>query len=217
MARDLTQSRGYRNRNPGNIDYNSANKWQGQVGIEPAPVGGRARFAVFQTHEYGIRTLAALLAVYQDRHHLNTVRGIINRWAPPSDNNNTSAYVANVARKVGVEPDAVVDVHTYEHLRPMVQAIIEQELGGNPYTGTTIDDALRLAGVIRPVATIQEAAATNTGNAAITVGAAATAAAGAAPLVQSLGGLNPWVGGMLVVAVAIGAVVWVLHNRRKAS
>ena len=211
-------TRGVRNNNPGNIDYNPRNRWQGQVGLEAAPLnGGRPRFAVFQTHEYGIRALAALLTVYQDRHDLRTVQGIINRWAPPADNNNTGAYVRAVASKVGVAPDARVDLHTYEHLRPLVEAIIAHELGGNPYAGNEIDNALRLAGVVRPVSTLAEASATNTGNAAITVGAAATAAGAAAPALQALGGLAPWVAGLVVVLVAAGAVLWVLNSRRKRA
>ena len=60
---DPKQSRGYRNCNPGNIDYNERNRWQGQVGIE-----ARGRFAVFSEHRWGIRAIAVLLITYQDRY-----------------------------------------------------------------------------------------------------------------------------------------------------
>ena len=45
---DPRQTRGFRNRNPGNIDHQPANRWQGldDPPIESAPPGGRARFAV---------------------------------------------------------------------------------------------------------------------------------------------------------------------------
>jgi hypothetical protein len=206
------QSRGYRNKNPGNIDYHKSNAWQGQVGIEAT--GNPPRFAVFQTHEHGIRALAALLTIYQDRHKLRTVRGIINRWAP-SVENNTSAYMMIVAMAIGKGPDDELDLHTYADLRPLVQAIITHELGGNPYQPAVIDEGLRLAGVPRPVHTAREAATTSTGKGAITVAAAASAAATAAPALQSLSALPQWVGVALVVAVAVVAVAWVLTQRAR--
>jgi hypothetical protein len=205
-------SRGYRNKNPGNIDWNKGNAWQGQVGLETT--GNPPRFAVFQSHEYGIRALACLLTTYQDRHKLRTVRGIINRWAP-SVENNTGSYVMAVARAMDRGPDDELDLHTYADLRPLVQAIITHELGGNPYQPAVIDEGLRLAGVPRPVKTAREAASTPTGKGAITVAAAASAAATAAPAVQSLSALPQWVGVALVVAVAVVAVAWVLTQRAR--
>lgn len=217
MSRDPRQSRGFRNRNPGNIDYVPANKWQGQVGLGDAwlPADQR-RFAEFVSHEYGIRALASLLSTYQDRHGLRTVRGIINRWAPPRENA-TTAYVLAVARAVGVGPDDVLDLHEHATLRAVVVAIIHHECGGNPYADVTIDDGLRLFGVPRPVATLADAAGTGTGQGALTVGAAATAAAAAAPAIQAIGGLPQWVGVAVVVAVAAVAVAMVLAQRRQRA
>ena len=97
---DPRQTRGYRNRNPGNIEHQPANRWQGLADppIEPPPAGGGApRFARFVSHEYGIRALAMLLTTYQDRHGLRTIRGIVARWAPGREND-TEAYIAAVAR-----------------------------------------------------------------------------------------------------------------------
>jgi hypothetical protein len=208
------QSRGYRNKNPGNIDWNAANKWQGQEGIEAT--GNPPRFAVFQSHEYGIRALACLLTTYQDRHKLRTARKIINRWAPGHENN-TTAYVMAVARVIKRGPDEELDLHTYADLRPLVQAIITHELGGNPYPASVIDEGLRLAGVPKPITSAREAASTQTGKGAITVAAAASAAATAAPAMHSLGALPQWVGVALVVAVAAVAVAYVLTQRSRKS
>lgn len=140
------QARGYRNRNPGNIDWSERNGWLGQVGREQT--GNPPRFAVFETHEHGIRALARLLQSYQTRHKLNTVAGIINRWAPPVENV-TSAYVAFVAKAAGVGPHDPIDVMRYQHARPLVEAIIRKELGGNPYPPEVIDNGLGMAGVMR--------------------------------------------------------------------
>lgn len=211
---DPKASRGYRNRNPGNIDWNERNKWQGQVGKEP---GGNGRFAVFESHEYGIRALAMLLITYQDRYALRTVRGLINRWAPPNENS-TDAYVAGVARMVGVDPDTQqVDLHSYAHLRPMVVAIITHELGGQPYADALIDEGLRRAGVVKPVLSMKQAAQTGTGAAAVNVATLTSAAGIAAPVLTSLGGW-PWQATVaLVLAAALLAVAWTLNKRREAA
>lgn len=217
---DPRNSRGFRNRNPGNIDFNPANKWQGQVGIEQAPPnGGRPRFAVFESHEYGIRTLAALLTVYQDRHGLRTIAGIINRWAPGNENN-TAGYIARVARITGRAASDQLNLHTYADLRPLVEAIITVELGANPYDAATIDRGLTLAGVPKPVETLRAAAATGTGRGVVT-GVAATGvvavAVQAAPAVSALQGLDWRVGVALVAAAGIAAVVYVLTQRKRGA
>lgn len=144
----VMRSRGYRNKNPGNIDYNANNNWLGQVGIEPAPLnGGKPRFAVFDSHEHGIRALHVLLQSYQRKHGLRTIAGIINRWAPPNENVTTS-YVSFVAQRVGVTADTPINVMEYKIARPLVEAIIRKELGGNPYAPSVIDEGLRRAGVV---------------------------------------------------------------------
>lgn len=213
MTRDPRQSRGFRNKNPGNIDYNVRNRWQGQVGIETT--GNPPRFAVFESHEFGIRALAALLTTYQDRHNLRSVHQIINRWAPGNENN-TDAYVQAVCRKIGVGANDVLDLHSYAHMRPLVEAIITHELGGQPYTDAVLDEGLRRAGIVKPVHTVREAAATGTGRGAGAVTAAVVAAAPAAPLVSSIGALPQWTGVALIVAVALIALAVILTKRKDA-
>jgi hypothetical protein len=214
-------SRGYRNMNPGNIDHIPANKWQGLADppIEPPPAGGgRPRFARFISHEYGIRALAVLLITYQDRHGLRTIRGIVNRWAPGSEND-TDAYVRQVVDHTGFPDDETLDLQTYPHLRPLVEAIIRHELGGNPYDATTIDAGLRLAGVPPPVTTMREAAATPVGRGAIEaagVTGAVAVAVQAAPALTSLSGLDWRVGIAVVALAAIAIVAFVLLRRKRA-
>ena len=209
-----TNSRGHRNRNPGNLDFNPANKWQGQKGLgdEWLPQD-RRRFAAFESHEFGIRAMAVLLTTYYDRHNLKTVRGVINRWAPPVENN-TSAYVNAVARHLGVTPDDEINLHTYEHMRPLVEAIITHELGGQPYAASVIDEGLRMAGIRKPVPTVAAAASTGTGRGAIEVGAVAAAAAAAAPAIQAVGALPMWTGVAFVVGAVVLAIFLVLKRRK---
>jgi hypothetical protein len=211
---DPKVSRGYRNCNPGNIDFNSANKWQGQLGIEqgvPKP-----RFARFASHEFGIRALTALLVNYQDKYACDTVRKVINRWAPPVEND-TGAYVNAVAKAVGVGPDEHINLHRFPVMLPLVTAIITHELGGNPYAGTSlITDGMKLAGIYEVADTVAKAAVTKTGTAALSVGGIASAAAVAQPFVSSLAGLPQWVGVALVVAVALLVAGYFVIQRMEA-
>src|SRR3569832_207317 len=82
-------TRGLRNNNPGNI-RKTATDWRGEV------VGSDSAFETFATPEAGIRALAVLLRNYQRKYGLRTVRAIITRYAPPSENN-TESYVSAVA------------------------------------------------------------------------------------------------------------------------
>jgi hypothetical protein len=43
------------------------------------------------------------LIAYQDKHGLRTIRQIVSRWAPPTENN-TNAYVRAVAADTGWMP-----------------------------------------------------------------------------------------------------------------
>jgi hypothetical protein len=217
---DPKLSRGYRNKNPGNIDYSPNNKWLGLASppIEPAPVAGRARFCVFVSHQYGIRALALLLQTYQDRHGLKTVGAIINRWAP-SQENNTSAYQNVVARRVGVNVNEEIDVHNADIMRKLVEAIIIHELGGNPYEPRVIQEGLALAGYastnVRATRTTQAAV----GTAAAGVGTAVSleAVTTIAPFADRIGDLARAVGPWVVVLVVVLAASWFIWKRTKAQ
>lgn len=136
-----TLPRGVRNNNPGNIDRN-ATKWQGMA----ADQSGDPRFVVFKTPQAGIRALAKTLMTYEKVHKLNTVRKIINRWAPPVENN-TSAYVRAVSKAIGVEPDEVIDVDEMAVMKPLVVAIIAHECAGYRYPDAVINEGLHMAGI----------------------------------------------------------------------
>ncbi len=216
MSIDPKATRGYRNRNPGNIEHVPANNWQGLVGGTASPShNSDGRFCRFTSHEFGIRALAALLVTYQDRHKLRTPRAIIERWAPQVEND-TAAYIAVVARRIGVGPDDAIDLHRHEHLRPLVEAIIHHECAGLAYPAAMIDRALTMAGVPPPAPETlrQIATTTGTGRGAVAVGAAgiATAVAQAAPAIQALGTLAPAVAIAVIAAAVLGVLAWRLRR-----
>ena len=135
----MKQSRGIRNNNPGNIDYNKNNNWLGQIGIETSAIN--PRFAKFDTPENGIRALAKLLLNYQRLHGLKTVREIINRWAPPVEHI-TSAYVTACARALGVDQNEVINLSDRRLLKLLTIAIIKHENGYQPYSDAVVTDGV---------------------------------------------------------------------------
>lgn len=210
---DPKTSRGYRNRNPGNLNYIPRGGWRGQIGMEPARPGMTPRFGLYDSHENGIRAIVCQLRRYQERGKV-TLRQMISTWAPPSDNNDTAAYWGALSRKTGIAVDSHFPMDNRLALTKLVTAIIEQECGGNPYTPEIIAAGIDAAD--EPGQTIKDAAKTESGVTAVQIGAVTGAAAAAAPAVQALGGLHPVVAGMIVVAVIAAAVAFFI-NRKKTK
>lgn len=143
-------TRGVRNNNPGNIDFNPRNDWQGQIGIEAT--GNPPRFAVFSSPQYGIRAMAKLILNYRGKDGMpgvggkgiDTVREVITRWAPGNENN-TEAYVQAVAKAMRVQPNDPIQLANRLLLTPMVAAIIRHENGFAPYDEAVVAEGVNLA------------------------------------------------------------------------
>jgi hypothetical protein len=134
----MMQTRGERNNNPGNIRHGEP--WRGLADVQTD-----ADFCVFIDPKYGFRAMAKVLLSYRLA-GVDTLRGIIERWAPENENN-TAAYVAAVAATMGCDPDVHLDVSDYTQMYPLVCAIVRHENGRNIYLRNTIDAGLALAGV----------------------------------------------------------------------
>lgn len=130
-------TRGERNNNPGNIRI-SASAWQGKIDSRDSS------FETFTTPFYGIRATAVLLRNYQFNYGLKTVREIINRWAPPNENNTTS-YVNAVASALRVNPDQQINLDDDFVLTQLVKAVIKHENGRVIYSDTLIGSAVKAA------------------------------------------------------------------------
>lgn len=146
--------RGIRNYNPGNIRHTKGVRWQGQAAAQTD-----VEFVQFNGPRWGIRAIARVLITYQDKRRagdgsrIDSVREFIERWAPPFEND-TDAYVRQVARAIGVGPDdETLDVYDFTVMRALVQAIIRHENGPGPLPGgawygdVVIADGLALAGI----------------------------------------------------------------------
>lgn len=113
--------RGLRNNNPGNIvDGAFAQSLPGYVGSD-------GRFAVFNTLESGAHAMQRLLQGYGKK-GLNTVESIINRWAPPSEND-TGSYAKTVASRLGVKPNEKIDLNDPDTLAGLSSAMAGVENG----------------------------------------------------------------------------------------
>jgi len=133
-------TRGERNNNPGNIrEYANDPDWIGERATDDD-----AAFEEFDSPEDGLRALGKVLLAYQRKHDLKTVRGIINRWAPPNEND-TVSYVKTVAAALNLQPDAEIDVRDYVTLRALMHAIVKHENGRDIYSDETYHNAANRA------------------------------------------------------------------------
>lgn len=136
LGDDMSQPRGIRNHNPGNIEY-TGTQWQG---LADPPHDGR--FMRFESPQYGIRAMARVLTTYEQTHGLNYIGGIIQRWAPEHENN-SAAYAGFVANKLGIRATDRFDVQA--RMPELIEAIIQYENGRQPYSLATIRQGVAMA------------------------------------------------------------------------
>ena len=113
--------RGIRNNNPLNIRV--GNDWQGER--KPNTDGA---FEQFTTMQYGYRAAFKLLKAYIEKHHCRTIRFIINRWAPPKEND-TNAYLKRVVEISGLNPDAIIAFNQKQNMIDLAYAMTIVENG----------------------------------------------------------------------------------------
>ena len=117
--------RGIRNNNPLNI-RRSKDQWKGLKAQQTD-----TQFCQFESLEYGWRAAFYLLTrTYYHKYRLYTIRMIINKWAPPNENQ-TSKYIENVCRLTGIAPDEPIGIPSDQPQRWMAvgMAMAIQECG----------------------------------------------------------------------------------------
>jgi hypothetical protein len=80
--------------------------------------------------------MADLLQSYPEKKHADTLTKIINTYAPASDNNNDAAYIADVAKRTGFNPDQKLNLNDPATLTKLISAMVRHENG----TRITPDD-----------------------------------------------------------------------------
>lgn len=128
MKTTYNPTRGERNNNPLNIRSSKAFKWEGQTGSD------KDGFCTFISLLKGVRAAFALLRTYNHTYKLDTIRGIITRWAPPSEND-TESYITHVATAAGLTPDEHI------HYRSPKMRLVVKEMA-RIESKMILDDAL---------------------------------------------------------------------------
>ncbi|WKV24242.1 hypothetical protein LET1_00041 [Pectobacterium phage LET1] len=126
-------TRGIRNNNIGNIRV-SKDQWEGATGDDGS-------FVTFDSPESGVRALAKNLLSY-GRQGYDSIDKIINRWAPPEEND-TQAYIDAVSASTGIPATQSLDLTDPDTLASLAQAI------GFHETSTRYNPAVYKTGVSR--------------------------------------------------------------------
>lgn len=113
--------RGLRNNNPGNIRRNS-DVFQGEIASTDKA------FKQFKTIAYGYRAIFCILRTYYRNYHLKTIRQLIGRWAPSSEND-TESYVSQVSDYSGIPADDPITITDREQMIRIVAAMSRVENG----------------------------------------------------------------------------------------
>ncbi len=126
--------RGQRNNNLLNIRYNKANNWQGQTGQDDSG------FSQFDNRVSGIRAADKILNNYGKFYNIDTVEGMVKRFAPKDDNNPENAYIDNIYNKTGIERGSKINLQD-----PNVRNQLLPVMGNfeTPGANITLDDLQR--------------------------------------------------------------------------
>jgi len=117
-------TRGYINKNPGNIRLTDS-LWKGEV------KGTDKDFKTFKSMAWGYRAMFVLMRTYIQYKQLNTVRKIINVYAPPVENL-TESYIKSVTTQTGLQPDEQINFSDENTIVNLVAAISYHENGIKP-------------------------------------------------------------------------------------
>lgn len=137
-ALDMTEARGYRNNNPGNIKRNAIN-WVGMA--DPDSDG---TFVIFESPFYGIRAAAKILATYERDYNIYNIAGLIKRWAPSNaDGNETAEYIKYVSDETNIPPYQPISITALA--TPILRAMFHFENGYSKYTVAEISEGVEAA------------------------------------------------------------------------
>ena len=115
-------SRGIRNCNPGNI-RRSRVRYRGEKHPSQDP-----DFKQFESMAMGYRAMFILLDTYRVRYGLRSIRQMIERYAPPTENH-TALYIDAVCDMTGIRPDERIDTRSRRVMVPIVAAMSRIENG----------------------------------------------------------------------------------------
>lgn len=129
--------RGIRNNNPLNL-RKSNNNWLGKVvnGDDPA-------FEQFMDIRFGIRAAMINARTICRRQYPCTIESLIYTWAPPSDGNNSKAYVDAVCKRANLGRNYVVSWKERDKFIALIRAMAVVECG-EPIKFQLFEDAYEM-------------------------------------------------------------------------
>ncbi len=110
-------SRAWRNNNPGNLEYGSFARDNGAIGTD-------GRFAIFPDTTTGFNAMADLLST--SSYQKLTIEGVINRYAPPSENN-VENYLKAIERQTGFTCSTPMNQLSKDNLLNLAKAMSRHE------------------------------------------------------------------------------------------
>lgn len=123
------------NLNPLNLRNTPSNHWQGQTNYLT-----RDPFCKFRTLNHGLRA-AWITMLNKNRRGICTIHDIIHEWAPPSDHNDTTRYIAFVSRQTGIAPHQRLRyIEDHAAYTMILQAMSVME-GTHPVTHLELEEA----------------------------------------------------------------------------
>lgn len=125
--------RAVRSNNPLNIRISDRNDWDGEL---PAALNKAvdSSFESFYRPSSGYRAATILIRNYQRKYGLNTVKSIIERFAPPTNDagefeNHTDSYIKSISSDLGVSPTQSINLYDDEFMANMLVAMHKIEAG----------------------------------------------------------------------------------------
>ncbi|OBU13308.1 hypothetical protein AYY18_00735 [Morganella psychrotolerans] len=123
--------RAFRNKNPGNVREASNEIGRDEPGVDAN--GNKRGFAIFRDEADGRAALARQLLLYMDRGN-NTIGGIMQKYAPKKDRNDTGGYIKHMSGHMGADANTPLNLYDPQILSRFMSGIIKKESGYQPYS-----------------------------------------------------------------------------------
>lgn len=118
------------------------------------PIGATTGFQQPKDINEGLQIMDNNLKAYADK-GINTLSGIISRWAPPSEND-TPALIAAASKRLGIDPNQKIDLSNAAVRQAIGTAIMLQEKGKSlfaaPGEAPTISQQRAEVNAVKPTA-----------------------------------------------------------------
>ena len=110
------------------------------------PEGKSTGFQTYATPEEGLSAIDKNLQSYGKK-GVNTLEGVISRWAPPSEND-TPTLIANASKRLGLDPKQALDLGNPAVRQAVGTAIMLQEHGNKIFTAPAAPSTLNKPAVV---------------------------------------------------------------------